>query len=162
MAMRSVRLVLSTAADFSLWRSLISCASTWTMELGKGNHRIGYSGHTMGQDPQSMQTLSAYCQNQHIHIAGQHANRNLPNARSPASVSEVWYQLLHQRDLPALLGVCPHGPAAWPDPSHLAFSGFLSEAFPPPACPHNMLNTTVSAFHDNAEASERIFQRPLF
>ena len=159
--MRSVRLVLSTAADFSLWRSLISCASTWTVELGKGKHCMGHSEHTMGHPPQSMHTLSAYCQNQHIHIAGRHADRNSPNARSPASVSEVWYQVLHQRDLPALLGVCPHGPAAWPDPSHLAFFGLLLEAFPPPACPHNKLNMTVSTPDDNTEASEMIFQRSL-
>ena len=108
-----------------------------------------------------MHTLSAYCQNQHIHIAGRHADRDLPNAQSPASVSEVWYQVLHQRDLPALLGVCPHGPAAWPDPSHLAFSGLLSEAFPPPACPQNKLNMTVSTPDDNTEASEMTFQRSL-
>ena len=73
----------------------------------------------------------------------------ISNARSPTSVREVWYQQFHQRDLPALLGVCPYGPAAWPDPSHLAFFGLLSEAFPPPACPHNKLYTTVSTLHDN-------------
>ncbi len=87
-------------------------------------------------------------------MIGQHTNGNL---RSLASMSERWYQLLYHRDLPALLGVCPYGPAAWPDPSHLAFSGLLSEAFPPPAGPHNKLYTTVSTLHDNTEASQTIF-----